>query len=702
MNNTTTTHIFQTPDAAIEDRVTDLLSLMTTEEKIACLGTDPSVPRLGVKGSGHIEGLHGVAMGEPGGWGGKEPLPTTTFPQAIGLGQTWDVECVRLAAEIESVEARYLFQHPEYARGGIVVRAPNADLGRDPRWGRTEECYGEDPYFNGTLAAAFVRGLQGDHPRYWRSASLMKHFLANSNENGRENSSSDFDERLFREYYSVPFRMGVEAGSRAYMAAYNSYNGIPCGVHPMLKAITVEEWGQDGIICTDGGAMKLLVTHHKAFPDEASACAAVVQAGIGQFLDDHMEPTRLAWEQGLVTEAQIDDALRGNFRVMIRLGLLDPPELVPYAQIGAAGAPAPWLSEEHKAAARRVTQKSIVLLKNEGDVLPLDKQNLASIAVIGAYSDSVLFDWYSGSPPYAVTPLQGIAEKAGAGVAVRHSDGADINAAAEMARDADVAIVIVGNHPTGDGGWAKVTKPEYGKEAVDRESLDLEEEALIREVFAANPRTIVVLVSSFPYTIRWTQENIPAIVQMTHNSQEQGGALADVLFGDYNPAGRLVQTWLQSIDQLPPMMDYDIRHGRTHLYFDGDALYPFGHGLSYTQFAYANLHLSAETIPANDGVLNISFELSNIGDRAGEEVAQLYVRHLDSRVARPRQELKGFQRIALAAGETKTVTMPLAASDLAYWNEAEHRFEVESGRVEIRIGRSSREIELESLVTIAP
>ncbi|MCW3060730.1 MAG: beta-glucosidase [Capsulimonas sp.] len=207
MGNTRFEHTFQDPGAPIEERVTSLLSLMTPEEKISCLGTDPNVPRLGVKGSGHIEGLHGAAMGEPGGWGKPNPIPTTTFPQAIGLGQTWDVGCVRLAAEIEGLEARYLFQHPEYGRGGIVVRAPNADLGRDPRWGRTEECYGEDPYFNGTLTAAFVRGLQGDHPKYWRAASLMKHFLANSNENGRESSSSDFDERLFREYYSVPFRM---------------------------------------------------------------------------------------------------------------------------------------------------------------------------------------------------------------------------------------------------------------------------------------------------------------------------------------------------------------------------------------------------------------------------------------------------------------------------------------------------------------
>jgi beta-glucosidase-like glycosyl hydrolase len=220
--------------------------------RIACWGTDPSVPRLGIRGSDHLEGLHGLALGGPGGWGGWSPVPTTTFPQAIGLAETWDPEVVQRAAAIEGYEARSIFQNSRYKRGGLVIRAPNSDLGRDPRWGRTEECYGEDPFFNGTMAVAFVRGLQGDHPVYWQTASLLKHSLANSNEDNRGSTSSNFDERLLREYYSVPFRMGiVEGGARAYMTAYNAVNGIPCTVHPILRAITIEEWGQDGIICTD-------------------------------------------------------------------------------------------------------------------------------------------------------------------------------------------------------------------------------------------------------------------------------------------------------------------------------------------------------------------------------------------------------------------------------------------------------------------
>src|SRR5262245_1712324 len=252
---------FQNPDLPIEDRVTNILSLMTLEEKIAALSTNPSVPRLGIKGSRHSEGIHGLAQGGPGKWGRPNTVPTTTFPQGIGLGETWDPNILRQVAEVESIEARYIFQSAKYIQGGIVIRAPNADLGRDPRWGRAEECYGEDAFFNGTMVVAFVKGLQGDHPRYWRSAALLKHFLANSNENDRDKTSSDFDERLFREYYSVPFRMGViEGGSRAFMASYNSMNGMPMTVNPVLEAVTRHEWGQDGIICTDSGAMRNLVT----------------------------------------------------------------------------------------------------------------------------------------------------------------------------------------------------------------------------------------------------------------------------------------------------------------------------------------------------------------------------------------------------------------------------------------------------------
>ena len=693
---------FQNPDLPVEERITNLLSLMTLDEKVECLGTTPSVPRLGVKGANHMEGIHGLSVGGPGMWGGKVSVPTTTFPQGYGLGETWDAELLRQAGRVEGYEARYIFQTAKFnkSRSGLVIRSPNADLGRDPRWGRTEECYGEDPYLTGTLAVAFVKGLQGDHPKYWQAASLLKHFLANSNENNRGSSSSNFDERLFREYYSVPFRMGImEGGARAFMASYNAVNNTPLHVNPILKEIAVKEWGEDGIICTDGGGMKLLVTGHKRFQDFEQASAAVIKSGIGQFLDDYREPVRGALAKKLLSEGDIDKVLRNTFRVMIRLGLLDPPERVPYASIKDSAEP--WLTDEHKSLARLVTQKSIVLLKNARNLLPLDRRALKSIAVIGPRADQVLQDWYSGTPPYTVTPLAGIRNKVGAGVEVRYAANNDNGEAARVARSSDVAIVVVGNHPTCDAGWEKCPVPSDGKEAVDRLSITLEQEELIKQVYAANPQTVVVLRASFPYAINWTEENVPAILHLANNSQEEGNALADVLFGDYNPAGRLTQTWPKSMEQLPPMMDYDIRHGRTYMYFRDEPLYPFGYGLSYTTFAYSNLRTTPSALRA-DGSISISLKIKNTGTRAGEEVVQLYVKHLGSRVERPLKELKGFARVALGPGETKNVTLALRGEQLAYWNTAQRRFLVENGRVQIMVGSSSADIKLNEALRVLP
>jgi len=699
---------FQNPALPIEERVSNIVSLMTIDEKIACLGTNPSVPRLGIKGSPHVEGIHGLAQGGPANWRPKRIVPTTIFPQGIGMGETWDVVMLHQAGEIEGYEARYIFQSPKYGQGGIVIRSPNADLGRDPRWGRTEECYGEDPFFNGTMVVAFVKGMQGDDPKYWRAAALMKHFLANSNENDRDKTSSDFDERLFREYYSVPFRMGVvEGGSRAFMASYNKMNGTPMTINPVLNEVTRKEWGQDGIICTDGGAMRNLVTSQKYSPDFDSAAAAAIKAGIGQFLDNYRDAIRGALQRGLVTEADIEQVLKANFRVMSKLGLLDPPGLVPYSQIGVStgsgsdpvnqdGTDEPWLSAKHKSFARLITQKSVVLLKNAENALPLDRGKLKSIAVIGPRANEVLLDWYSGSPPYMVTPLEGIRNKVGNAVTVNYSAND-----AEIARQVDVAIVCVGNHPNGGDNmpWAKVSVPSEGREAVDRQSLTLEQEELIKRVYSVNPRTIVVLISSFPYAINWTQQNVPAILHLTHSSQEEGNALADVLFGDYNPAGRLVETWPRSLDQLPPMMDYDLRHGRTYMYFKGEPLYPFGYGLSYTKFEYSNLRVTPAALATN-GSISISLDVRNTGRRAGEEVVQLYVRHLHSSVERPQLELKAFGRIPLRAGEKRNFQLTLPAERLAYWNVKDHRFEVEADRIEIALGASSSDLRLKKIVQV--
>jgi beta-glucosidase len=703
-------YAFQNPNLPVEVRINNILSLMTLEEKIAALSTDPSVPRLGIRGSSHIEGLHGVALGGPGGWGGKglDPIPTTQFPQSVGLGETWDPELLRQVAAAEGYEARYIFQSDnkvtewdgrKFRRTGIVIRSPNSDLARDPRWGRSEESYGEDPFLTGTMAAAFVHGLQGDDPKYWLTASLLKHFLANSNENGRGGSSSNFDHRLLREYYSVPFRMGiVDGGARAYMTAYNAYNGIPMAAQPMLKDLTMAEWGFNGIICTDAGALTNMVTEHKYFADPDIAAAGALHAGINQFLDRYRESVTSALSKKLVNEAELDDDLRGVYRVMIHLGLLDPPELVPYSSI--KGSAPVWDREKHKQIASRVTQESIVLLKNSGNILPLEKAALKTVAVVGPYADQVALDWYSGTPPYAISPLEGIQAALGKNVRVNFAPNNENDAAINAARGADVVIAIVGNHPTCNAGWAKCPLPSDGKEAIDRTSITLEQEDLVKQVYAVNAKTVVVLIASFPYAIQWTQDHIPAILHMAHNSQEEGNALADALFGDYNPAGRLVTTWPQSLDQLPPMMDYDLRNGRTYMYFKGKPLYPFGYGLSYTMFDYSNLSTSSQQI-GKDGEVTVNVDVRNTGSRDGDEVVQLYVRHIGSKVPRPLLELKGFQRVPLRSGEAKTVHLPLKAAALAYWDDATGSFELETDDIEILIGSSSADIKLRKTLQVS-
>jgi len=687
-----------------DQRIDDLLGRLKVDEKILLMSDHPKIPRLGIEFSGQVEGLHGLALGGPGGWGGRgrQPMPTTTFPQEKGLGATWDPDLLKKIASLEGLEARYDYQNPKLQRGGVVVRAPNADLSRDPRWGRTEESYGEDPFLVGTLTAAFVQGLQGPDPKHWQAASLMKHFLANENENGRSHTSSDFDERLFREYYSVPFRMGFEqGGSRAVMAAYNAWNGTPMLIHPVLKDVMIPEWGNNGLICSDGGALGLLITSHKSFADKEHGVAAAVKAGINNFLDSYKDDLARALKDGLLTEADMDASLHNELRVFLRLGEMDPAGVDPYAEIGVKteGAPPPWELDSSKALARLATDESVVLLKNENNTLPLDRTKLKTIAVIGPWADQVLLDWYSGTPPYSVSALEGIREGAGRNVKVLYADGSDTAEAASVAGKADVAIVVVGNHPECNAGWDQCPTPSNGKEDVDRKTIVLEQEELVKHVFAANPRTVEVLRSSFPYAIVWSQQNLPAIVHMTHNSEEEGHGLADVLFGDYSPAGRLTQTWPTGDAQLLPILDYNLLHGRTYLYSKDKPLYAIGYGLSYTSFAYESVKVSAPKVAA-EGTVQVTVKVKNTGKRAGDEVVQLYVQHMGSKVERPQLELKGFRRVRIAAGAEQNVAFDLKPRDLAYWNAAAHVWRVEKEQVRVLAGGSSDKLPVQSTVEV--
>lgn len=687
-------NVFNNPAINEEQRLDDLIARMTLDEKVDALGNNTQVPRLGIQASGSVEGLHGIVLGGPT-YGDRANTPTTGFPQAYGLGETWDTDLLHRVATYISTENRYLFQNAKYRKSELIMWTPNVDLGRDPRWGRTEECYGEDAFLTSRLAVAFIKGIQGDHPKYWRNASLMKHFLSNSNEYGRTFSSSNYSDKLFREYYAYPFYKGVtEGGSQALMTAYNAYNGTPCIMHPVLRNIVMKEWGLNGTLLTDGGAFRLLLSDHKRFDnDRAAAAAACIKAGITKFLDEYKDAVYEALHRKLISVEDIEKAIRGNLRISLKLGLLDHTEDNPYAAIGVTDTIAPWSKPETKALVREATLKSVVLLKNQDHLLPLDRHKIKKIAVIGQRATEVLQDWYAGKPFYTVNVLDAIREEAGRDIEVRYVKTNRMDSARTVAAWADVAIVCVGNHPTCDAGWEQAPVISEGKEAVDRQSLQLDQEDLLLQVAQTNPNTIGVLISSFPYAINRANQTVPALLHLTQCSQELGHAVSDVIFGHYNPAGRLTQTWVKNITDLPHMMDYDITHGRTYMYFKEKPLYPFGYGLSYTRFNYSGTTLNDRVIERGD-TLRVCFNLKNSGDMDGDEVVQLYVsarKHTDKD---PIKQLKAFQRISLRKGETKKVELTVPYTELQVWDEKQNRFILPDKEMTLEIGASSSDIRL--------
>ena len=687
-------NVFNDPAINEEQRLDDLIARMTLDEKVDALGNNTQVPRLGIQASGSVEGLHGIVLGGPT-YGDRANTPTTGFPQAYGLGETWDTDLLHRVATYISTENRYLFQNAKYRKSGLIMWTPNVDLGRDPRWGRTEECYGEDAFLTSRLAVAFIKGIQGDHPKYWRNASLMKHFLSNSNEYGRTFSSSNYSDKLFREYYAYPFYKGVTEGeSQALMTAYNAYNGTPCIMHPVLRNIVMKEWGLNGTLLTDGGAFRLLLSDHKRFDnDRAAAAAACIKAGITKFLDEYKDAVYEALHRKLISVEDIEKAIRGNLRISLKLGLLDHAEDNPYAAIGVTDTIAPWSKPETKVLVREATLKSVVLLKNKDHLLPLDRHKIKKIAVIGQRATEVLQDWYAGKPFYTVNVLDAIREEAGNDIEVRYVKTNRMDSARTVAAWADVAIVCVGNHPTCNAGWEQAPVISEGKEAVDRQSLQLDQEDLLLQVAQTNPNTIGVLISSFPYAINRANQTVPALLHLTQCSQELGHAVSDVIFGHYNPAGRLTQTWVKNITDLPHMMDYDITHGRTYMYFKEKPLYPFGYGLSYTRFNYSGTTLNDRVIERGD-TLRVCFNLKNSGDMNGDEVVQLYVsarKHTDKD---PIKQLKAFQRISLRKGETKKVELTVPYTELQVWDEKQNRFILPDKEMTLEIGASSSDIRL--------
>jgi beta-glucosidase len=704
---------YQDPALSVDERVNDLVGRMTVEEKISqMMNSAPAIDRLDVPAyDWWNECLHGVA---------RAGL-ATVFPQAIGLAATWDEELIFRVSTAISDEARA--KHHEFLRNGsrrryqgLTFWTPNINIFRDPRWGRGQETYGEDPFLTGKLAVQFVKGLQGDDPKYFKTIATLKHYVVHSGpEPERHSFDAITDERDFRETYLPQFEMGIrEGGAYSVMCAYNRYKGVTCcGSDDLLNGILRTEFGFEGYIVSDCGAIDDIFMRHKVLATAAEASALGVKSGTDLECGSSYRNLKSALEKDMITEKEIDIALKRLFTARFRLGMFDPPEMVKYAGI-------PYSlndSEQNKALARETARKSIVLLKNENNLLPL-KKDIGTVAVIGPNSDQsfVLLGNYNGTPSDPYTPLRGIKEKLDGVSEVIYAEGcnwaeglqeqrpaAELKAEAiEAAKKANVIIMCMGITPRLEGEELRLTID--GFRGGDRTRLDLPDvqQELIKEIHALGKPVILVLLNGSAVAVNWENENIPAIVETWYGGQAAGQALADVIFGDYNPGGRLPVTVYKSVNDLPDFSDYKMEN-RTYRYFKGEPLYPFGFGLSYTTYKYSKLKVAKKILSGDP--LTVTVNIQNTGKMAGDDVAQLYISNLSASVPVPVRALKGFKRIHLEPGETKTVTFEVAPDAFSVINENFKRV-IDPGQFLITIGGrqpSDRENEpgiLKKIVTL--
>jgi len=668
---------------SIDERVDDLLGRLTLAEKInQLIYESPAIgePNEAVYVPAYnwwSECLHGVTGGDL----------STVFPQCIGLGATWNVDLIHEVAEAISEEGRAI--HHEAVRNGEIEKlkgltfyAPNINIFRDPRWGRGQETYGEDPYLTSRIAVAFVQGLQGDDPDYFKVISTPKHFTAHSGpEENRHNFNTVVDERDMWETYLPAFEAAItEGGAHSIMTAYNQLNGVPCAANEwMIEEVLRNKWQFEGFVVNDLGSLNDMFEYQGYVDSLQDASALAINAGNDLNLGNtyyHLPP---AVDQRQVIVARVDEALRRLLRARFLLGVFDPPEMVPYAQIGYEVVD----SQEHRELALRAARESIVLLKNSNDILPLDPNQLNTIAVIGtnAHNEPILLGNYFGTPAYIITPLEGIEERVPPSVEVLYDQGYSSSGgsndgfaqAIEYASQADVAVVCLG-----------LTFYE-ADEDLDLANLDLPgfQQQLIEAIYQTGTPIVVVMISGNPLVINWIDQNVEAVVQAWFGGQESGTAIADVLFGDYNPAGRLPVTFYSSLADVPEYSDYSMQ-GRTYRYLNKEPLYPFGYGLSYTTFFYSNLQISNSFI-LPDQQLTVSVDVENTGSRAGDEVVQLYVRDVEASVPVPRLELQGFERINLVPGEKQTVEFDITPNQLAVIDDQNNRI-VEPGLFQVYVG----------------
>jgi beta-glucosidase len=683
------TPVYLDPEQPIEARARDLVSRLTLEEKVSQMVHDAAaVPRLGVPAyDWWNECLHGVARA------GR----ATVFPQAIGLGATFDVDLFHRVATAISDEARA--KHHASARAGrrdryrgLTFWTPNINIFRDPRWGRGQETYGEDPFLTATLATAFVRGLQGDDPRYLKVAATAKHFAVHSGPEGERHS---FDAvataKDMEETYFPAFEALVKAGVETVMCAYNRVNGeVACGSDFLLVDTLRGRWGFQGHVVSDCWAIRDFDGPHGVTKDNAESAALALKKGTNLNCGNSYPSLLEAVERGLVSEAEIDESLSTLLKTRFKLGLFDPEELVPYAGIGVDAINSP----EHRRLAREAAVESLVLLKNDGGVLPLAK-DLGKVYVTGplAADAAVLLGNYSGVSGDLATILEGIVDAVGPATMVSYRQGSlldrdnvnPIDWYSSVADSADVTIAVMGinNLLEGEEG-AAIASPGKG----DRFDLGLPENQLVflRKMREHAGKLVVVLLGGSPMTIAEVHELADAVLLAWYPGEEGGRAVADVLFGDASPSGRLPITFPKSLDQLPPYEDYAMA-GRTYRYMTEEPLYPFGFGLSYTTFEYGSLELSPATVSAGEDVV-ARVTVKNAGDAAGEEVVQLYVSDLEASVTVPVASLAAFRRVYLEPGESRVVELRVPAKALELVDEAGRRV-VEPGTFAVTVGGAS-------------
>lgn len=687
--------LYLNPKEPTEKRVLNLISQLTLEEKAILLNhRGTTIERFKIRSDGWNQCLHGV-------WWDR---PTTMFPVSIAMAATWDTKLIHEVATAISDEARGIYNgwHQDSSfkgeKKGLIYRAPVINISRNPYWGRINECYGEDPFLTGRIGVAYVKGLQGDDPKYLKLVSTLKHFAVNNVERNRQALSATVSERMLHEFWLPHFKdCIVEGGAQSIMASYNAINGVPNNINKMLLTdILKNQWGFKGFVVSDlGGVNSMVNGHEKGQMTYEDAVAQSLNAGCDFSDKEFMDYIPAAVKKGMLSEERLNDAL---YRVMynrFRLGEFDPPSMVPYSKIS----PDVIGSAEHRQLALKTAQESIVLLTNKNQILPLNKNKIKTIAVIGPHADLFTDGGYSGRVTNSVTPLQGIKNRMSPGTEILYVKGAnilarkdttetliantkeDLQKAADAAKKADVAIVFVG------------TTLAVEAEGRDRTFLGLpgKQDELVKTVLAANPRTIIVELNAGPLTIPEIKEKAPAIIEAWWAGEEGGNAIADVIFGNINPGGKLPLTVYASEAQVPSVDEYDVSKGFTYMYINGKPLFPFGHGLSYTNFTYSNFKIASKKINTRGQVI-VNVTVQNTGKVKGDEVVQLYVHDVVSSVKRPVKELRGFQRISLNPGEKQNLTFTVPADKLAFYDEKTHAFIVEPGMFDIMIGSSSEDI----------